>query len=144
MDITELMSSLTSWRKSHGHQILQYSCIEHLWNLKHDSLTNSVLNDKVCLHYGRVKSHTLFLYLHVIHSTSVHKLISVLVLRAGWPLCRRSLGPNVPPGHFPYIVQTVPLSTERPSTSIVLERVYKGAMERTGQFEVSSIKEESM
>ena len=37
MDISELMvSSLTSWRKSHGHQIPQYSCIEHLWDLKHD------------------------------------------------------------------------------------------------------------
>ena len=39
MDITELMVSLlTSWRKSHGHQIPQYSCIEHLWDLRHDSL----------------------------------------------------------------------------------------------------------
>ena len=41
------------------------------------------------------------------------------------------------------IVQTVPLSAKCPPMLIVLGRVYKGAMERTGQFEVSSIKENS-
>ena len=50
---------------------------------------------------------------------------------------------NVPPGHSA-IVQTVPLSTKCPPMLIMLGRVYKGAMERTGQFEVSSIKEGSM
>ena len=47
------------------------------------------------------------------------------------------------PGHSA-IVQTVPLSAKCPPMLIVLGRVYKGAIERTGQFEVSSIKEDSM
>ena len=47
------------------------------------------------------------------------------------------------PGHSA-IVQTVSLSAKCPPMLIVLGRVYKGAMERTGQFEVSSIKENSM
>ena len=47
------------------------------------------------------------------------------------------------PGHSA-IVQTVPLSAKCPPMLIVLGRVYKEAMERTGQFEVSSIKEDSM
>ena len=59
MDITELMvSSLTSWRKSHGHQIPQYGCIEHLWDLKHD---------KIGLHYGREKARTLF-YIYMLYT----------------------------------------------------------------------------
>ena len=41
-------------------------------------------------------------------------------------------------------MQTVPLSAKCPPMLIVLGRVHKGAMERTGQFEVSSIKDNSM
>ena len=41
-------------------------------------------------------------------------------------------------------MQTVPLSAKCLPMLIVLGRVYKGVMERTGQFEVSSIKEDSM
>ena len=47
------------------------------------------------------------------------------------------------PGHSA-IVQTVPLSAKCPPMLIVLGRVYKGAIEGTGEFEVSSIKEDSM
>ena len=57
-----------------------------------------------------------------------------------WTYCPRA---QCSPGHSA-IVQTVPLSAKCLPMLIVLGRVYKGAMERTGQFEVSSIKKNSM
>ena len=47
-----------------------------------------------------------------------------------------------PPRHST-LVQTVPLSAECLPILVMLGRAHKGAMERTGQFEVSSIMESS-
>ena len=87
-------------------------------------------------------------FFYIIQYILTHKLISVLVLRARFPPCTMSPWTYCPtaqcsPRHST-IVQTVPLSAKSPPMLIVLGRVYKGAMERTGQFEVSSIKEDSM
>ena len=47
------------------------------------------------------------------------------------------------PGHSA-LIETVPLGAKCLPTLVMQGRVYKGAMERICQFEVSSIKEDSM
>ena len=81
----------------------------------------------------------LYPYTQVDLSLSLEGKISPIHTMFPWTYCPTA---QCPPGHST-IVQTVPLSAKCPPMLIVLGRVYKGAMERTVQFEVSSIKEDS-